>query len=108
METLLEGHSVTGDGTRTCKRNPELRNLRKKYHCTSSLQGPDGGETDPKVQWEEHESGNLPSLGKLMYDPQRKDILAITRVGGGLKSLVVLPSLTLPFVEGLQQPTIVE
>lgn len=63
---------------------------------------------DPKVQWGEHESGNLPSLGKLMYDPQRKDILAITRVGGGLKSLVVLPSLTLPFMEGIQQPTIVE
>lgn len=95
-------------GPQTARQNPELRSLRKKHHGTLSLQGPDYGEMDPKLRWEEHGSENLPSMGKVMYDCSLKDILSTKRVRGGLKNLLVPPPLTLHFMERIQQPRIVK
>lgn len=95
-------------GPQTARQNPELRSLRKKYHGTLSLRGPDCGEMDSKLQWEEHESENLPSMGKFMYDSSIKDILSTKRVRGGLKNLLAPPPLTLHFRERIQQPRIVK
>lgn len=43
-----------------------------------------------------------------MYDPKIKDSLATKRVRGGLKSPIVLPSLSLHFMERTQQSRIVK
>ena len=57
---------------------------------------------------EGHEAGNLPDCVEGSICPQREDILATERVRIGLKNLLVLPSLTLHFVERSQELSILK
>lgn len=80
------------------------RNIIETHPCRGQTVGK---RAPSSVSLEAYEAGNLPGCAEGSVCPQREDILATKRVRIGLKNLLVLPSLTLHFVERSPELSIV-